>query len=48
MEHEHLIEKTLVRLALPIFCYIFRYNAGFEFSQELLKSGQRFMENISD
>jgi len=46
MEHEHLIENTLKELSHSILVYIYKYHEGREFSSEVLKQGQRFMENI--
>lgn len=46
MEHEHLIEATLQQLSHSILIYIYRYHDGRDFSPEVLKQGQRFMENI--
>jgi len=48
MEHDHLVEQTLPQLAIPFLSYIFKYSQpGKDFSDEVHKSGARFMENIT-
>lgn len=46
MEHEHLVESTLKELSLYIIKYIYVNHKGSEFSAEVMKSGERFMENL--
>ena len=48
MEHDHLVEQTLKSLAIPFLSYISKYSQPqHEFSEEVHKSGARFMENIT-
>ena len=46
MEHDHLVEETLYDLTIPIIQYIYDYHSGYKFSEDLLKSGQRFFSEI--
>ena len=46
MEHENLVETTLKELSLYIIKYIYTYHKGYEYSSEVMKSGERFMENL--
>ena len=46
MQHDHLIEKTLYDLTISIVEYVYKFHAGYEFSVDLHKSGQRLITSI--
>lgn len=48
MEHDHLVEYTLPRISIPFLTYVSEYSSpNYEFGDDILKSGSRFMENIT-
>ena len=48
MEHDHLVDKTLNKLSIPLLSYIQKYStSNSEFMEEVQKAGVRFMENIA-
>mmetsp|Transcript_26437 Transcript_26437/g.23377 ORF Transcript_26437/g.23377 Transcript_26437/m.23377 type:complete len:239 (+) Transcript_26437:1335-2051(+) len=48
MEHDHLVESTLPRLAIPFLTYVSKYSQShYEFGDDIHKAGSRFMENIT-
>jgi hypothetical protein len=40
------VDDTLKHLAVPIIRYINKYSTGLPFSNDIFKSGERFIENI--
>lgn len=46
MDHTNLIEHTIHEITLPILRYIFNYSDGYEFSDNVVKAGKRFFENV--
>ena len=43
MEHENIINETLYDLTISIVKYIYTYHEGYDFSSDLLKSGERLI-----
>jgi hypothetical protein len=53
IEHPHLVEVTLKQTAINILRYIFNFGSksegwmkSYDFSEEVLKIGKRFLENL--
>ncbi|KRX02740.1 Armadillo-type fold [Pseudocohnilembus persalinus] len=46
MEHENLVDLTLKDISIDLGLYIYKYNEGYEFSQDIKKFGKRFLQSI--
>lgn len=46
MEHDHMVRATLSPITICIVRYIFNFGSGRDYSQDIMKGGQRFFENI--
>ncbi len=46
MEHEHLIPETLSSLSTSFIRYVYLHHKENAFSNEILKSGQRFINGV--
>lgn len=46
MEHEETVELTLKDISIKLIQYIYKYHEGYEFSQDIKKTGRRFLQSI--